>query len=253
MFKPSRVMTPQVSGQNRAVCILPVLKAGRPLFAPQPTSLLRGRARRVGRSWTGQNRPFPRRRRAPTTLALTALIFGLGCRAVPSQPPFDLARPGWSVWQGQAVWRSRADAPDLAGELLVATHPDGRSLVQFTKVPFPLILAQATRRSWQIEFAAENRRYAGRGEPPSALIWFELVRSLNGRGLSKGWSFSRQPEDGWRLEHGSTGEVLEGYLAPASPSAAGELTRPFSRRVDTVSFDGGEQRRRWDLFHFLGQ
>ncbi|MDB6023749.1 MAG: hypothetical protein JWQ04_3606 [Pedosphaera sp.] len=55
-----------------------------------------------------------------------------GCQIFPKLPPADLSEAGWTVRQGQAVWRSKKSAPEIAGELLVATNYDGRALVQFT-------------------------------------------------------------------------------------------------------------------------
>jgi len=33
-------------------------------------------------------------------------------------PPVSLSEPGWTIRQGQAVWRRYHDTPDIAGELL---------------------------------------------------------------------------------------------------------------------------------------
>lgn len=159
--------------------------------------------------------PQKGRRWAPL-LAVGFVSLSLGCRTVPPQRAFDLSQPGWNVRQGQAVWRTESGGPEIAGELLVAISSDGSSFVQFTKVPLPLVQAQATRRFWQVEFAAEGKRYSGRGAPPSRLIWFQLVSALNGNELARGWKFTSKPEGHWRLEQLSTGEVLEGYLAPHS-------------------------------------
>jgi hypothetical protein len=149
-------------------------------------------------------------------LAVGFVSLSLGCRTVPPQPAFDLSQPGWNVRQGQAVWRTESGGPEIAGELLVAISSDGRSFVQFTKVPLPLVQAQATSRFWQIEFAAEGKRHSGRGAPPSRLVWFQLVRALNGNEPAGGWRFAPKPDGHWHVEQLSTGEILEGYLAPAS-------------------------------------
>src|SRR5439155_15039375 len=61
------------------------------------------------------------------------------CRMLPPLPSVNLAEPGWTVHEGQAIWRPKRDAPEIAGEILVATHQDGRALVQFTKTPFPFV------------------------------------------------------------------------------------------------------------------
>src|SRR5437867_1555206 len=81
-------------------------------------------------------------------LALTLLA---GCRSLPCQPPADFSEAGWTIRQGQAVWHAKPDASDLAGELLVAMNLDGRSVVQFSKPPLPLVEAQRGTNSWQIQ------------------------------------------------------------------------------------------------------
>src|SRR5881409_151771 len=51
------------------------------------------------------------------------------CRAGPPLPPVSLSGPGWTLQQGQAIWRSKSGAPEIAGEWMVATHHDGRAVV----------------------------------------------------------------------------------------------------------------------------
>src|SRR5215831_18062058 len=68
------------------------------------------------------------------TFALLTLILGVaGCRSLPPMPPADLSSPEWTVLQGQAVWRASHAAPEIAGEILVATNTAADTLVQFTK------------------------------------------------------------------------------------------------------------------------
>ncbi|MBI2924196.1 MAG: hypothetical protein HYY24_00645 [Verrucomicrobia bacterium] len=129
-------------------------------------------------------------------------------------PPANLSEPGWSVRQGQAVWRPRQDAPELAGELLVAAHPDGRSFVQFTKTPLPFVTAQTTATNWQIHFAPRNRTLRGHGRPPARFLWLHLARCLSGAPPPRGWSGGHRAGNAWRFENASTGEALEGYLTP---------------------------------------
>jgi hypothetical protein len=137
-----------------------------------------------------------------------------GCQTIPTLPTANLAEPRWSVRQGQAVWRTKKDAPEIAGELLVATNPDGRSFLQFTKTPLPFVVAQTTAKSWQIQFVPENKTYSGRGTPPKRLIWLYLPRCLAGSPPPKSWSWQRLENDGWRLENQTIGESLEGFLNP---------------------------------------
>jgi len=130
---------------------------------------------------------------------------------MPPQVPFDLAQPGWKVFQGQATWRPKTGASEIAGELLVAVNADGRGFAQFTKNPLPMVLAQLDGRRWQIEFPADNRRYSGHGERPQRLLWLFLLDALNDPQLAP----TLIRDDGrLLLEDSTTGEQIDGYLAP---------------------------------------
>jgi hypothetical protein len=143
-------------------------------------------------------------------LCLAAIL--TGCRTTPL-PKINLSDPGWTVRQGQAVWRAGTGIPDMAGDLLVATNRDGRTLIQFTKTPFPMVVAQATTNAWQIESPTQNRRHTGRGAPPDSLIWFQLSRALAGTAPAPNWAWRKSP-DHWWLIYMPTGESLEGYVSP---------------------------------------
>jgi len=145
--------------------------------------------------------------------ALVLATVATACRTVSPLPPANLAEPGWRVQQGQVVWTPRRGSPDVAGELVVAIHPDGRSLVQFIKTPFPIVVAQTTAARWQIEFVPQSRTIAGSGKPSPRFGWLLLAAVLNGEPAPAPWSL--QPTNGnWRLENPRTGERLEGYLLP---------------------------------------
>jgi hypothetical protein len=159
----------------------------------------------------------PRDRR--TVLQLGGLLFVLavliaGCRTAPPLPPADFSAGGWQVRQGQAIWKPAKTRPELAGEILLATQTNGNFLVQFTETPFPLAAARVADGQWQIEFGAGQRRFAGRGQPPSRLVWFQLPRALAGEGLKKTWHFTHPSTETWRLENWFTGESLEGGFFP---------------------------------------
>jgi hypothetical protein len=153
----------------------------------------------------------------PRLLAFALLLsLANGCRTAPPLAKADFSEPGWTLHQGQAVWRSKRDAVEIAGEILLATNLNGRSLVQFTKTPFPFVTAQTTTNIWQIEAPVENRRFSGRGSPPARVIWFQLPRAYAGLPVPERWSW-RSTSNNWRLENVSTGELLEGYFEPAPP------------------------------------
>jgi hypothetical protein len=142
-------------------------------------------------------------------LILPALF---GCRSVPQLAPANLKEPGWTVRTGQAVWRLPQGQREIAGEVLVATRDHGQSFVQFSKSPFTLVVAQATPQGWQVEFPPQNKHYAGRGAPPTRLLWLYLPRVLSGQPPPRHWIW-HWDASGWRLENPATGESLEGYFS----------------------------------------
>ncbi|MDB6068197.1 MAG: hypothetical protein JWR26_4405 [Pedosphaera sp.] len=142
------------------------------------------------------------------------LFLGMaGCATVAPLPQVNLKEPGWTVREGQAVWRRKQGAPELAGDILVATRNDGRALVQFSKTPLPLVIAQSTPNSWEVESPVENKRYSGRGQPPARLIFLYLPKMLTGQPPPRGWSWHSLENHGWHLENSATGESLEGYFS----------------------------------------
>jgi hypothetical protein len=126
-------------------------------------------------------------------------------------PAADLKQPGWTVREGQAVWKRQANAPEIAGEILVATRSDGRAFVQFSKNPFPLLTAQSTSKGWQVETPTENKFYSGHGKPPARLIFLYIPKLLAGEPPPKGWTYEKVG-DGYKLENHGNGESLEVYL-----------------------------------------
>lgn len=133
---------------------------------------------------------------------------------MPTLPAANFADPGWRVQQGQAVWKARASAPEIAGEVLFGTHRDGRSLLQFTKTPFPIVVAQSVSNRWEIQFVPEARTFRGRGVPPKYFGWLHLASALVAYPLPKGFVFTQPAGSPWRLECQETGEFIEGYFLP---------------------------------------
>ncbi len=141
------------------------------------------------------------------------LAMGLsGCMTHQPLPKVNLSEPGWTVRQGQAVWRPNREAPEIAGELLLATRADGSASVQFTKTPIPFAIAQMTPDAWQIDFPPENRHYAAHGAPSARIIWFQLANAELGKPVAKGWTW-KNSDSSWQLENPSSGESLEGYFS----------------------------------------
>ena len=134
-----------------------------------------------------------------------------GCLTMRSLAKVNLSEPGWTIRQGQAVWQPGPKSPEIAGELLLATRPDGSTFVQFTKTPFPFAIAQTASNGWQIEFPPQNKRYAAPGKPPGRIVWFQLPNALTGKPLAKGWTWHNSGTS-WQLKN-SSGESLEGYFA----------------------------------------
>ena len=149
--------------------------------------------------------------------SLLWLVAALACGACRTVPPFaaaNLSDPGWTVRQGQAVWRPKTEAPEIAGELLVATHRNGETLLQFTKIPLPLVVARTATNRWHIEFVADHRGYSGRGKPPARIGWLHLASCVAGHAPPAPWHCEKRPDNHWRLESRINGELFEGFLTP---------------------------------------
>ena len=135
-----------------------------------------------------------------------------GCRTAPTLAPLDLSGPGWQVRQGQALWRNKADAPEIAGEVVLATHQDGRAFVQFLKNPLPLLTAQIGTNSWQIEFIPEKRTISGRRGIPTQLIWLYLLRGVQGTSPPKEFTFGKTTDGATQIENKRSGEKVILFL-----------------------------------------
>jgi hypothetical protein len=146
------------------------------------------------------------------TLGLLLLTNFNGCMTAPPLPKANLSEPGWTVREGQAVWKRGSDAPEITGDLVLANRPDGSAFMQFTKAGLPLVIAQTTSAGWQIESPSQNRRYASHGKPPARIVWFQLTDALQGKPVAKGWTWQNSGTN-WQLTNSSSGESLEGYLA----------------------------------------
>jgi hypothetical protein len=141
-------------------------------------------------------------------------FFSAGCRTVAENPLFTASGPGWRVRQGQALWRPGRNYPELGGEVVVASHPDGRCAVQFLKMTIPMVLAQTSSTNWLIEFPPRQMSFSGKNSPPPRFLWLYLRAALADEALPGRLHFSRKPDGGWKLENVRSGESVEGYLEP---------------------------------------
>ena len=140
-------------------------------------------------------------------------LLSVGCKTASELPQVDLSQPGWRVRQGQAIWKSNRDAPELSGELVWATHRDGQFLLQFLKTPITLVDAQGDDERWRISFPPEGRTFAGRRSSRAAdrFAWLYLARALRGEKPAGDWAFFKHGER-WALGSARTGEMIEGYF-----------------------------------------
>lgn len=116
--------------------------------------------------------------------------------------------------QGQAVWKPTRNRPELTGELLMAMDVHGNYFVQMSKDPFPMVTAQVSGATWQIEFGANQRRWSGEGDPPRRFAWFQLPPAISGNSVERGWTFERADTGSWKLTNPRSGEFLEGEFFP---------------------------------------
>jgi len=164
---------------------------------------------------------------------LAVLMLCGGCQTA-TRFLFTATGPGWHVQEGQALWqpgreieklptpKHAADAspqpghrlPEFGGDIVVATHEDGRCFIQFSKTPMTLLSVETTRTNWLVQFPMVRMSFTGRGAPPVRFAWLFLHAALAGEQLPSPLRFERKPDGGWRLENTSSGETLEGFLTP---------------------------------------
>jgi hypothetical protein len=145
-------------------------------------------------------------------ILLLSVLSATGCRTIGPLPSVDINQPGWTVRQGQAVWKCKGTAPEIAGELVLATKTDGASFLQFTKTPLPFVVAQTTSNSWQIQFVPQNRTFSAPGKPPARLLWLQLPRCLLGQCDENRFEFTTMKSGNHLLRDRKTGESIEFYL-----------------------------------------
>jgi hypothetical protein len=106
------------------------------------------------------------------------------------------------------LWRSKRDAPEIAGEVVLATGRNGRAFIQFLKNPLPLLSGDIGPDGWHIDFVPEKRKFSGRGMPPKRLLWLHLLRALQQMPVAKGLEFRNDAEGGFHMENPGTGESI---------------------------------------------
>ena len=198
------------------------VERGRPRpqqFTPKPNTLsilgsVNGMIRPiVCEHCCGRGRPrSPSERFSFEAALVLVLILAAGCTTSRPLPPADFSAPGWTIQNGQAVWKNGSS--DLAGELIFARRADGSSALQFIKTPLPLVSAQTSAKRWTITFVADNRTVSGQGAPPAQLLWLHLACALNGISPTRPLTFSRDTNGSWSLENAETGESIAGFLTP---------------------------------------
>jgi hypothetical protein len=144
---------------------------------------------------------------------LPILMLSSGCQTS-VKSLFIATGPGWHVQEGQALWRPRQGYPEIGGDVVLASHADGRCLIQFAKTPMTLVSAQTTRTNWLIQFPPAHMSFSGRRQPPTRFGWLYLHAALSGEQLPLPFRFEREADGGWRLENTRSGETLKGFLAP---------------------------------------
>lgn len=147
------------------------------------------------------------------SVLLAVLLLGGGCQTT-KRSLFTVSGPEWKVQEGQALWRPRRGMPEIGGDLVLASHPDGRSFLQFAKTPMTLVSVQTTPERWLIQFPPKGWAFSGHGHPSTRFAWLHLPAALAGRPLTKAMRFELKSGGSWRLENTRSGETLEGFLAP---------------------------------------
>jgi hypothetical protein len=152
----------------------------------------------------------PRRQKISILVSLSSILvlFFSGCSSAPLAPA-NLSVPGWTVQQGQAIWKPTASRPEIAGDLIMATNADGDCFIQFTKTPFTIATAQIAAGRWQLQFSNDQYSWRGNNPPPNRFVWFQLPPALLGAPIAANWQF-QSTTNGWQFTNSNTGETLEG-------------------------------------------
>lgn len=155
-------------------------------------------------------------RRTIAWSAALSLAFFASCQTPPPLPQTDLSKPGWKTHHGQALWRPPgAESTEIAGELLVAAGPDNQSFVQFSKTPFPIVIAKKFGERWQIEFVPRRRTVKGGDRGAARFLWPHLADILlREQSVPAPWMRRDSRNAQWSFSNPVSGETLEGYLAP---------------------------------------
>ena len=140
---------------------------------------------------------------------LVFLVF-LGCHTAPRFGPLDLASPGWQTRSGQAIWKPDRSKPEIVGDLLVSSDENGNAYVQFSKA-FPIVSARLSREGWQAEFPPQNKRYSAPGNPPSRIVWLQLLRAVTDAEVNGRWTVERT-ESSLTLTNTHSGESVEAHF-----------------------------------------
>ncbi len=123
-------------------------------------------------------------------------------------PEVDLSSPGWTIWNGQALWKAEADRPAIAGEILLARNINGDVLISFAKPPVPIFTAQASGKRWKIDFIHTQRTHSGTGGPPSRFVWFQIPSLLQDATVPNGWQVLAVDDPIWELRNPDSGEHI---------------------------------------------
>ena len=141
-------------------------------------------------------------------LAAPFLFTGCATTSQHSIAPIYTSTPGWTTRQAQAVWQPAGKDPEIAGDVVISSHPRSGAYVQFSKT-LPILSATLTPTAWEFSAIPENKRYSGRGKPPRRIVWLQLLRALEGRELSDRWLVAKPSDAYIALEDPHTGERLE--------------------------------------------
>jgi hypothetical protein len=142
-------------------------------------------------------------------VALISLVL-VGCASLPQKnlAPLDTSAPGWTVRQGQAIWKPGEDKPEIAGDVVVSLHPSAGSYVQFSKT-LPILSGRLAPEGWEFHTIPEEKRYSGGGNPPRRIVWLQMLRVLEGQEISDRWNVAHPSDLYISLEDTFIGERLE--------------------------------------------
>jgi len=127
-----------------------------------------------------------------------------------SWEPFSPNGPGWSSYEGQAIWKPTPSVPELTGDVFLSVNTNGSAFVQFAKT-VPILTAQIQSNIWEVQISSPGRTYSGELPLPNRFGWLQLPGVALSQAPPSPWTLTGDIST-FEIHNPETGEDLRGYF-----------------------------------------